>query len=115
VLKRYAIKLRDILANPPDKTFRWLVCVEVLEHLEDPKALLAGLYNLLALGGHAFVAVAINAASRDHIYLYRNADEVSGQLRAAGVLINQHFIDTAEMPASLAGRAPGIAAFIVAH
>jgi SAM-dependent methyltransferase len=81
--ERYRVELRDVMEDPPEPV-DWLVCVELLEHLEDPVALLGALRSILRPGGQAFIATALNAPNADHIYLYRTADEVKAQLLEAG-------------------------------
>lgn len=88
---RYALELRDILAAPAPKRFQWVFCVEVLEHLEDPVALLRGLKALAEPGGKLFVTAALNAAHADHIYLYRNVQDVLDHVAQAGLHVDHFF------------------------
>jgi 2-polyprenyl-3-methyl-5-hydroxy-6-metoxy-1,4-benzoquinol methylase len=113
VLDRYGIEIRDALADPPRDPLQWLVCVEVLEHLDDPLRFLRGLRGLLAPAGKAFVTAALNAANADHIYLYRDAAEVATQLRGAGFAIEQYFVGNAYPPAFADQPVPAVAAFVV--
>jgi len=83
---RYDIHQQDVILKPPPAV-DLLLNQEVLEHLEDPPAFLAALYNMTRPGGHAYIAAAVNAAHVDHIYLYRSVDEVRQQLVAAGYSI----------------------------
>jgi hypothetical protein len=110
--ERYRVDLRDIVADPPEPT-DWLVCVEVLEHLEDPVTFLRALRAMLRPGGRAFIATALNAPNADHIYLYRSVEDVKPQLLETGFTIEQYACATAGPP-----RRPGlpvaeVAAFIV--
>jgi SAM-dependent methyltransferase len=109
---RYALELRDVLAHPPAERFPAVVCVEVLEHLEDPVAFLAGVRQLLAPGGTAFITAAVNADHADHIYLYRSAAEVEAHVRAAGFVVEQGFQATAYAPQQAHQPIPVAAAFI---
>jgi SAM-dependent methyltransferase len=110
---RYRVELRDIVREPADPT-DWLVCVEVLEHLEDPVEFIRALRGLLRPGGKAFIATALNAPNADHIYLYRTADDVMSQLREAGFSVEQYFCALAGKPARSDLSVPEVAAFIVA-
>ena len=110
---RYHVELRDITGEPlPNKT-DWLVCVEVLEHLEDPVGFLRGLKANMNPGARAFITAAINAAHADHIYLYRNANEVLAHLNEAGFILEQYFVGTAYKPSSPKLPIPEAVAFIV--
>ena len=109
--RRYRPELRDVrekLPTPAD----WLICVDLIEHLPDPLAFLRTLRKLLRPRGHGFIATAINAPNADHIYLYRNVEEVRAHLCEAGFVIEQVALNLAREPR------PGfvtaeVAAFIV--
>ncbi len=62
----------------------FLICQEVLEHLEDPAKLCRLLLSLARPGAKAYITAAINAAHTDHIYLFRTPAEVEAMLRSAG-------------------------------
>ena len=110
---RYHVELRDITGEPlPNKT-DWLVCVEVLEHLEDPVGFLRGLRANMNPGARAFITAAINAAHTDHIYLYRNANQVLAHLNEAGFTLEQYFVGAAYKPSSPGLPIPEAVAFIV--
>ena len=109
---RFEIVLQDVVAEtiaPSD----WLICVEVLEHLEDPVRFLAALREGLAPGGRAFITAALNAPHVDHIYLYETPEEVVAQLTAAGFALEQYFVGAAYKPAQPDLPVPSVAAFIV--
>ena len=81
---RYEIRNQDIISNPIEQKADFIICQEVLEHLEDPQAFIHGLFAAARPGGWAYITAAINAAHTDHIYLYRSPDEVSAQITQAG-------------------------------
>lgn len=110
---RYRTELRDITVTPVEEKIDWLVCVEVLEHLEDPVTFLKGLRRNMATGARAFITAAINAAHTDHIYLYRNVEAVEAHLLAAGFTIEQFFAGVAYKTAVPGVPVPTAAAFIV--
>lgn len=62
------------------KKYDKVVCGELLEHLEDPEALLHKLRSMLADEGKLFLTTAIWAAAIDHIYLFKSAQEVRNML-----------------------------------
>jgi SAM-dependent methyltransferase len=110
---RYEVELRDITARPTDPRAEWLVCVEVLEHLEDPVAFLRGLRATMAPGAKAFITAALNAAHADHIYLYRTADDVLRHLVEADFTLEQSFVGAAYKPSAPGVPVPQAAAFVV--
>ena len=113
VSSRYHVELRDITSIPIRQRVDWLVCVEVLEHLDDPVAFLRGLRRNMAPGARAFITAALNAAHADHIYLYRNPNEVQAHLVDAGFTLEQFFLGAAYKPSSPGVPVPEAAAFIV--
>jgi SAM-dependent methyltransferase len=110
---RYEAELRDVTEGPTEPLAEWLVCVEVLEHLEDPVAFLRGLRATMAPGGKAFITAALNAAHADHIYLYRTAEDVLAHLVEAGFTLEQSFVGAAYKPSAPGVPVPLAAAFIV--
>jgi SAM-dependent methyltransferase len=83
---RWQGEVRDIVENPPVERFTHGICVEVLEHLEDPQQMLCRLRDLLHPGGKMFLVAAVTAAEFDHIYLYESADEVRSELTKVGLV-----------------------------
>lgn len=111
-LDRYETRLQDVMKMPVEPV-PWLVCVEVLEHLEDPIEFLASLRSSLRQDGKAFITAALNAAHADHIYLYREVRDVEEHLLAAGFAIEQSFAATAYWPKGPGIPVPVAAAFVV--
>lgn len=109
---RYSIFEQDVIAEPIP-TVPWMVCVEVLEHLEQPVEFLRSIRSALAPGGKAFITAALNSAHADHIYLYRNSEEVWEHLRAAGFTLEQSFVAAAYAPPGPDVPVPQAAAFVV--
>lgn len=99
---RYEVEIRNVLEEHP-QTCEWLICVELLEHLEDPAGLLAILRTSLAPTGRAFITAAVNAPNADHIYLYRTPGEVFDQVHAAGFALEEGLVAPAFPP-----RRPGL-------
>ena len=80
---RYAIEERDIrhgYKEPCD----FLVCQEVLEHLENPEEFCRWLFAMIKPGGHGYITAALNAAHSDHIFHFRDPLQLEAMLRAAG-------------------------------
>ena len=105
--ERYKTVLLNVMEDSPEPV-DWLICVELLEHLPDPMALLRTLRRMLRPGGRAFIATALNAPNSDHLYLYRTGDEIMGQLYDAGF----HVIQSQFNAAYPTKTPPTVAAFI---
>jgi|SRR5579884_32872 len=90
------ITKRDVFELPEDRKYDRIVCGELLEHLEDPVALLEKLYRLLAPGGTMFVTTAIWAASIDHIYLYSSTQEARDMLQARFRIVSELALNVRE-------------------
>jgi SAM-dependent methyltransferase len=109
----YEVVLEDATIDTPAGSAEALICVEVLEHLEDPVDFLRALRRILKPGGKAFITAALNAAHTDHIYLYRNASEVEAQLVEAGFATEQYFVGQAYAPPRANIPVPLAVAFVV--
>lgn len=96
--ERVTFRLEDIRAQHDAEPRPFLVCIEVLEHVPDPMALLHTLGAMLTDGGKAFLGTALNAAHRDHIYLYRNEQDVIDHVEAAGFTVETVFSARAYSP-----------------
>lgn len=67
--------------------FDYIVLCEVVEHLEDPEALLRSLRANLAPGGHLFLTTCSNCPAIDHLYLYDSVEQIRHQLARCGYAI----------------------------
>lgn len=76
-----AISKKDIFELSEDKKYDRIICGELLEHLEAPEQLLGKLAKLINEKGKIFLTTAIWAASVDHIYLFKSAQEVRYMLK----------------------------------
>ena len=68
---------------------------EVLEHVEKPLEMLEKIYELISEKGKAFITTVINAPTLDHIYLFRNIEEVLEIAKSAGFKVVDYFCSTA--------------------
>jgi hypothetical protein len=81
--RRYAIEQRDI-RNGYKEQCDFLVCQEVLEHLENPDEFCCWLFGMIKPGGHGYITAALNAAHSDHIFHFRDPLQLEAMLRSAG-------------------------------
>jgi 2-polyprenyl-3-methyl-5-hydroxy-6-metoxy-1,4-benzoquinol methylase len=80
---RYKTKNHDISIEYKNKC-DFLVCQEVLEHLENPSEFCSWLARMISPGGNAYVTAALNAGHSDHIYLFSEPAQLEEMLRQAG-------------------------------
>jgi 2-polyprenyl-3-methyl-5-hydroxy-6-metoxy-1,4-benzoquinol methylase len=81
---RYSVTLQNIITEPVQTPAPFIINIEVLEHLENPQAFLAGFFDMLEPGGYGLISAAINAPNADDIYLYRTPRDVIDQIENAG-------------------------------
>lgn len=112
VADRWRSEIRDVIQDTPSRQWPYLVCIEVLEHLEDPLTFLKALRKMLGTGGRALISAAVTAPNEDHIYLYNSGSEVEEQLQAAGFSILDSQEDRAYDPKG-SEPVPINAAFVV--
>ena len=74
----------DVFKYFPDYKYDFITMGEVLEHVEDPVSLLKKLYTLLSENGKLFITTPTNAPAIDHIYLFKNADDIRKIITEAG-------------------------------
>ena len=91
---------------PGAEPYDLLVISEVLEHLEDPMAVMRPLRGLVREGGVIFVNVPINSPSPDHLYLMETPDDARALLTGAGFeILAEGFFATQGTPLDRALRA----------
>lgn len=73
-LNRVELIKEDINESRDSVNFDRIICVEFLEHVENPIAILKKLKSMLADDGKVFLATVAWAAHIDHIYFYRSTE-----------------------------------------
>jgi 2-polyprenyl-3-methyl-5-hydroxy-6-metoxy-1,4-benzoquinol methylase len=81
---RVSYFLSDIFQFTPDRKYDFITMGEVLEHVEDPVSLLKRLGDLLTASGKIFITTPTNAPTIDHIYLFRNSEDIEKVIADAG-------------------------------
>ncbi len=79
--------LKDIFDFDGKEKFDFITIGEVIEHVEDPKALMQKLGELLNDNGTIYVTTPANAPMIDHIYLFHDAEDIRSFLQNAGFKI----------------------------
>lgn len=94
--------LNNVFDYASDRKFDFITMGEVLEHVEEPVKLLQKLHSLVADSGKVFVTTPTNAPAIDHIFLFRNANDVRRVIDVAGFKVEEEKCFYAEdLPADL--------------
>lgn len=97
--------LTDVFEYFPAYKYDFITMGEVLEHVEDPVNLLKKLHSLLSDGGKLFITTPTNAPAIDHIYLFKNADDIRKVISEAGFnILDERCIYSEDMPAEKAEK-----------
>jgi SAM-dependent methyltransferase len=89
----------DILNYQVKLSYDFISMGEVLEHVEQPERLLSKMKDLLASEGCAYITVAGNAPAIDHIYLFRDVDEIRTMITTTGFeIINDIRVFSEDLP-----------------
>ena len=89
----------DIFNFSPITKYDFISMGEVLEHVENPKKLLIKVKSLLNKNGILFITTPTNAPTIDHIYLFRNINEIRNLLNESGFkIIFEDTIPTENLP-----------------
>jgi len=92
---RYSLETRDATIDTEEQYRRdWLICCEVLEHVDDPLSMLRGLKPLLKKDGRAFVSTVANLEAEDHVYLFNDVAEIETMIADAGFAVENHLAMT---------------------
>jgi len=89
---------QDIFNFDTEKKFDFISMGEVLEHVEEPVKLLLKVKNLLNDHGLCFITAPANAPAIDHIFLFKNQDEIISVISSAGMEIIDKVCAYAEKP-----------------
>lgn len=88
--------LQDITKYKVEKPFDLITIGEVIEHLEDPLDLLKKIGHVLSPNGRIFLTAPANAPAIDHIYLFKNIDEIISLIEEAGYIVEDYITTCSE-------------------
>ena len=88
--------LSDIFDVEDIEKYDFITMGEVLEHVENPAKLLRKIYNMMQKDGLFFITVPINSPAIDHIYLFKNEDEVRKLIIDSGFKIEEEVVVKSE-------------------
>jgi SAM-dependent methyltransferase len=89
-----AFRLQSATSGLPfaDAAFDAAICSEVLEHVEDPGALLREIRRTCRPNASLFMTTVVFAANIDHIYLFEDANQIRALIRDNAWSIEQEWI-----------------------
>lgn len=91
--KNIEFAIEDILHSDfSQQQFDFIFMGEVIEHVNNPKDLLTILKPMLRVNGKAFVTTCCNCPSIDHVYLFKNVDEIRLLIKSAGLHIVRELV-----------------------
>lgn len=97
--------LSDVFEFFPEHKYDFITVGEVMEHVEDPVRLLKKISTLLNKNGKLFITTPTNAPAIDHIYLFKNAEEIRTVISDAGFSIESELcIYSEDMPVEKAEK-----------
>ena len=89
----------DILAYEAPDQYDFITMGEVLEHVNAPHQLLARLVTLLSDSGKAFVTTSIHSPAVDHVYHFKNVEDVRKMVSDSGLrIIAEQVLPVEDLP-----------------
>ncbi len=99
---RLTFTLADVFDHEVAEPFDFITMGEVMEHVEDPVALLARLRTFLTDTGRVFITTPTDSPAIDHIFHFRSADHIREVIAQAGFTVEEELGLWAEdMPPAL--------------
>ena len=86
----------DVTTYKTDKQYGFIGMGEVLEHVDNPRAVLSNLRSLLADDGRLFMTTCANCPTIDHVYLFHNIDEIRKMVVEQGLAIEKEIVVPSE-------------------
>ncbi len=91
-----SLELKNIFDLDIQCGYDFISMGEVLEHVETPKQLLDKIFTLLSDSGLFFVSTCVNCPAKDHIFLFKNVEEIRGLFRESGFSVVDEFVCAAD-------------------
>ena len=88
--------ISDINKYQANKKYDFIIMGEVIEHVDDPLNILKKSYSLLSNNGKVFITTCANCPTIDHVYYFRNVEEIRELLITAGYKIDSELIVPSE-------------------
>jgi len=86
----------DINCYKTAQKYDFITMGEVLEHVDNPLAILKSLYDLLDEDGKLFITTCANCPTIDHVYLFDDIEDIRRLISEAGFEIDSEFVVSTE-------------------
>ena len=93
----------DVNYSQTKEQYDLIILGEVLEHLDDPVAMLKNVKSLLKEDGVLWVSVPVNAPAIDHVYLFKNKNEVHKMIEGVGLQVITKVVVAADSMTQIVG------------
>jgi 2-polyprenyl-3-methyl-5-hydroxy-6-metoxy-1,4-benzoquinol methylase len=94
--------LKDIFEYESPQPCDFITAGEIIEHLEDPMAFLKKISGLLSPDGTIYLTTPVNAPMIDHIYLFKNVQEIRQLITSAGLkIVSEKVVASRDLPEHL--------------
>ena len=94
--KKYSVLHKNFFDYDSNEKFQGIVMGEVLEHVENPLDFLKKISELADEDSFIYLSTAINAPYPDHIYLFRNMEEIYELFDQADLRVKDEICTTSE-------------------
>lgn len=88
----YHLSCMDFFELEPKKQYDFIVFGELLEHIDRPELFLNKIKTMLKADGMAYLSTCTNSPAIDHIYLFRNVQEIRNLLNDCGFGIVEELV-----------------------
>lgn len=95
-LENINFHISDINDYQANKMYDFITMGEVIEHVDNPLIILKNLHSLLSDNGRLFITTCANCPAIDHVYYFKNAEEIKVLLNEAGFIIDTELIVPSE-------------------
>lgn len=88
----YQLSCMDFFEMEPKNQYDFIVFGELLEHIDRPELFLNKLKAMLKADGTAYLSTCTNSPAIDHVYLFRNVQEIRDLLNDCGFGIVEELV-----------------------